>query len=382
VKKTVHLQPIISKTLLKTYQSGHIGSAYLFAGPRGSGKEGIAAEFASLLNCEQPNEKGRCEKCSSCIRSNILQHENIKFVVPLPTPTKDKTSKDPLKGLKTEELKYFTESLQKKAKDPFFKIRVPRATRILLTSVQELRKTLYLKTLNSGRKVVLIFDSHLLSAGQGESANALLKILEEPPKNTTLILVTDHKPELLPTILSRCQHVDFPPITTRAIVNELTSRNIENERAEFIAGLAEGDMHRALALSDQSMNDIHELIKYLAGVVLSNDGKTWRKFVNDYSQMARFKPEKFNFHFYLLQLWFRSAYRLRNGIADDLHTNDLSQMMTKLSEKFPNADLTKIDMRIEHLLLSGGKNLFMPLALTNLLIEIQNNLNGKNHVRN
>jgi len=59
----------------------------------------------------------------------------------------------------------------------------------------------------------LIFDAHYLSIGDGASANALLKILEEPPGKTTFILVTDHKSILLPTIQSRCQQIDFPPLS-------------------------------------------------------------------------------------------------------------------------------------------------------------------------
>ena len=85
----------------------------------------------------------------------------------------------------------------------FYKIQIPKANRILIRSIRDLRKTLYLKEDNVGRKMVLFFDAHLLSAGQGEAENALLKILEEPPKNTTLLLVSDHKELLLSTILSR-----------------------------------------------------------------------------------------------------------------------------------------------------------------------------------
>ena len=78
-----------------------------------------------------------------------------------------------------------------------------------------MRRKLYLKTQNSGRKVVLVFDAHLLNSGQGEAANAFLKILEEPPSNTTIILVTDHMELLLPTILSRCQKINFPKLNNK-----------------------------------------------------------------------------------------------------------------------------------------------------------------------
>ena len=94
-------------------------------------------------------------------------------------------------------------------REMFFKINVPGARRITINAVRDLRKTIYLKSQSGGRKMVLIFDAHLLSEGMGESANALLKILEEPPKNTSFILVSDKKLALLPTIISRCQPMNF-----------------------------------------------------------------------------------------------------------------------------------------------------------------------------
>ena len=102
------------------------------------------------------------------------------------------------------------DNIKRKSENPFHKIRVPNANRILIQSIRALRRKLYLKTQSSGRKVVLVFDAHLLNSGLGEAANAFLKILEEPPLNTTIILVTDYMELLLPTILSRCQKIAFP----------------------------------------------------------------------------------------------------------------------------------------------------------------------------
>ena len=84
----------------------------------------------------------------------------------------------------------------------FHKINVPKARRITIDSIRFLRKSLYLKSQASGRKIVIIFDAHLLTEGGGESANALLKMLEEPPGNTSLILVTSNKSKLPLTIIS------------------------------------------------------------------------------------------------------------------------------------------------------------------------------------
>lgn len=381
VSSNFSLQPAVSSSLLRIVESDRVGSAYLFSGPRGAGKEAVAAEFAALLNCENLTESGRCKTCPSCIRSTQFQHENIKFIVPLPTAVKDKTSKDPLKGLSPDELQYLTDALKEKSVNPFYKIRVPRATRILLISVQELRKKLYLKSLSKGRKIVLIYDAHLLSSGQGESANALLKILEEPPDNTTLILVTDHKSELLPTIISRCQQVDFPPIVSDIVVQNLISRGVDQRKAEFISGIAEGDMYRAISLSEQSKDEIISLMKSLVKAACTPDGPAWKKFVNDYSKTARYNPGDFNYHLYLLQLWFRSVARYQNDLEDPLHLDDLQRDVQKFNDRYPVADFAGIDEEIEKVFTAMDRNLFMPLVLTNMLINIQKELHGNYDVK-
>ena len=135
------------------------------------------------MNCEAPNTLP-CDRCPSCQRFKQLQHEKLKLVFPLPAPKK-KTETEA--EFDSSSLGLVAEAIKKKADDPFYKIQIPKANRILIQSIRDLRKTLYLKSDNPGRKMVLFFDAHLLSAGQGEAANALLKILEEPPGTTTLM---------------------------------------------------------------------------------------------------------------------------------------------------------------------------------------------------
>ncbi|MFQ6615056.1 MAG: hypothetical protein ACE5D1_09460, partial [Fidelibacterota bacterium] len=99
VEKTLNaksLQPEIYSRLLRLIENGHVGSAYLFTGPRGCGKEALAIEFAGLVNGGLKNE-------SIQNRFRKLNHENLKLVYPLPAP-KDSKTDDPLKHLKTAEM--------------------------------------------------------------------------------------------------------------------------------------------------------------------------------------------------------------------------------------------------------------------------------------
>jgi len=359
--------------LEKTIEGDKIGSAYLFSGPSGVGKEAMAIEYGATIN-KQHYIDDKKNADASYARFITLQHELLKLIVPLPIGKSQGSNVNIIESLSSADLDLLKENIAQKSVNPFHKIILPNATRIRINSIRELRKSLYLKSDDIGRKIVLIFDAHLLTVGQAEPANALLKILEEPPSNTTLILVTDKKNQLLPTILSRCQHIDFPPLTKEIIKDTLLKNNIDNESAELIAGISQGNMRMALSISTDSVDNLLKSIQDLSISVINEDGKRWRKFINDNSQIIRKDISKFQNNIILLQLWFKSVYRLRVGVSDELHRPELLNFMQQFNQKFPNADLHKINTLLEGALEAVGKNLYMSLILTNLLIDIQKNL--------
>jgi len=356
--------------LKKTIENDKIGSAYLFSGQSGVGKEAVAIEYGATINKQHFIDDVKSAD-ASYNRFKTLQHELLKLIVPLPAGKTKKDNVNILESLNPADLELLNENIAQKSSNPFHKIILPNATRIRINSIRELRKSLYLKSNDIGRKMVLIFDAHLLTAGQAESANALLKILEEPPQNTTLILVTDKKNQLLPTILSRCQHIDFPPLTKEIIKDTLLKNNIDNDSAELIAGISQGNMRLALTISNDSVDHLLKLIQDLSTSVINEDGKRWRKFINDNSQIIRKEVSQFQNNIFLLQLWFKSVYRLRIGVNDELHRIELINFMQQFNQKYPLADLHKIDSLLEDTLEAIGRNLYMSLILTNLLIDIQ-----------
>tara|TARA_B100001750_G_scaffold33805_1_gene23656 strand:+ start:1047 stop:2207 length:1161 start_codon:yes stop_codon:yes gene_type:complete len=370
------IQPTVWDRFKRAKKNNRIGTAYLFTGPRGCGKEWGAIQFAKYLNCENAGEIS-CEKCSSCSKFFGLQHPNLKLIVPLPGRDKSTQSTNPLDSLKKEDLAYLTDAIVQKGTDPFFKINVPGARRITINAVRDLRKTIYLKSQSGGRKMVLIFDAHLLSEGMGESANALLKILEEPPKNTTLILVSDKKLALLPTIISRCQPMNFPALNLDQTRQLLEQDGVENETAFQLAMVARGDVYLAKELSEQSRGDILEKAEALAKLMMKVDTKGWRDFINNNAILAVRKPDEFKFKLYLLQLWFHHAYEMRSGMAAKGYLSGLAPSLEKFNETYPNANLAGINKILEDTVESLVRNLYTPLTLTNLLISVQELLKGK-----
>ena len=221
----IKMQNILWERMILSKKNHRIGSAYLFLGPNGSAKEALALKFSAYLNCNEVTINP-CGKCSSCKRIVAFQHENSHLIVPMPS---DKQLSE------SDKQNTFLSEMKFKSNNPFHKISIPKSKTIPISLIRNLKKELFLKSVDSGRKIVLIFDAHKLCVGDASSANAILKILEEPPANTTFILVSDHKGELLPTILSRCQIINFPPLQNEEIISYLSLNGVDNTLAEFAA---------------------------------------------------------------------------------------------------------------------------------------------------
>ena len=231
-----------------------------------------------------------------------------------------------------------------------------------------------MKSESSGRKVVLVFDAHLLSVGQGEAANAFLKLLEEPPSNTTIVLVTDHVELLLPTIISRCQRIGFPRLDDRYIGAWFQSKIEKKEDLSFLVGLSRGSMHSAYFFISQSIKEITDLIKYLIDSTTKNDTEKWRKFIQDYAKLAKQEKDRFGYHFMLLKIWYQSVNRLQKGIDDPLHDTPFKIGMETFISTYPTAKVLSIVVDLEETVRAIPMNLYMPLVLTNLLLKTQKNL--------
>jgi len=369
-------QPLVWNKLSNINKNNRVGSAYIFSGEKGSAKEWGAIEFAKLLNCED-NIDESCDKCSSCNKFKCLQHPNLKIIVPLPSNSKTKKDDDPLESLSKEDFEYLSNALTLKGTNPFHKIVVSKARRITINSIRELRKSIYLKTHSFGRKMVLIFDAHLLSEGMGESANALLKILEEPPENTSLILVSDNYNVLLPTVISRCQNIYFPNLSKDCIKSILVGKGFGDQQATEISLIAKGDVHLALDLANNNDKDFLEDLLLISKQLVTVNETGWRKFIDNLSMLAFRDPKQFKFKILLLQLWFNNAYKIRISDSSIEGFERLEGSLCEFNEKYPNANLVEINRLLEDLVESLSKNFYTPLTLTNLLISVQTLLRGK-----
>ncbi len=205
-------QEHIVQTLTNALSSGLISHAYLFAGPRGSGKTTIARLFAKSLNCQnrKNGEFEPCNKCSSCLE--IMQGNEMDL------------------------------------------LEIDAASHRGIDDIRELRDGIKFTPTKSKYRVFIIDECHQLSK---EAANALLKTLEEPPGHAVFILATTEIHKMIPTIISRCQRFDFRKLTVPEIikrleiVSEKEKVKIEKPALELIALNSGGSIRDAESLLDQ-----------------------------------------------------------------------------------------------------------------------------------
>lgn len=202
--------------VLSMFRKDCMPHALLFTGIEGIGKRMAALGLAMALNCSASNTAKAspehdadisalfpCGHCRSCHKISTGVHPDILSIG-------------------------------------------PTGNLIKILQIRDLCARLLIKPNEALTRLVIIDEAHSMNA---ESANALLKSLEEPPKNTMFILITSRAPDLLPTILSRCQEISFNPVSEAGIEAFLIGRGRDSQQAAVLASMADGSIGKALSLS-------------------------------------------------------------------------------------------------------------------------------------
>lgn len=205
-------QEAIVETLKNALITGNLSHAYLFTGPRGTGKTSTARLLAKTVNCENPREGEPCNECRQC--REITQGNSLNV------------------------------------------IEIDAASNRGIDNIRELRERVMVPPASGKYKVYVLDEAHMLTA---EAFNALLKTLEEPPEYAIFVLATTDVHKMLPTVISRCQCFYFKRISTNQIVARLNyiagqeNVNLDQGAAKLLARAAAGGMRDALSLLDQAI---------------------------------------------------------------------------------------------------------------------------------
>lgn len=231
-------QKTIADKLILEFKNDKVAHAQLFIGKAGYGGLPLALAFARYLLCENPQEEDSCGTCASCHKVEILQHADLHFSFPM-VQSISKTSDAMLKDWREiiKETPYFDlndwiKKIDQKERRPI----------ISVDESQELIRKLQLRSHEGGRKILIMW---MASEMNTSCSNKLLKLIEEPPKDTIIILVCESEEQLLQTINSRTQNVVIPRINFESLVNALVLRKVGKTSAESVASRCEGDMIEA-----------------------------------------------------------------------------------------------------------------------------------------
>ncbi|HEX2094832.1 MAG TPA: hypothetical protein VHG28_20705 [Longimicrobiaceae bacterium] len=231
--------------LAKTVRAGELPHSLLLHGPEGIGKERFGLWLAQLLVCER-NGPEPCGECLPCRLVDRLEHPDVHWFFPLPRP--DAAAPDRLRE-KLEESR--AAELQARRSNPFHIPAYDRAPAFFLAAIRTLQEVAGKSPAMGSRKVFVVGDAEAMVPQESsqEAANAFLKLLEEPPADTTLILTSSTPGALLPTIRSRVLPVRLLPLPVAEVREFLVERKgLAPGEAERIAVLSAGAIGQALRL--------------------------------------------------------------------------------------------------------------------------------------
>lgn len=354
-------QKKVKQTLNNFLQSEKIPHALLFAGKEGVGKDNAALQFAKAV-VSKFNFSG-LEKSLRAI--DQLQEPYIKIIISLPRGKNETESSSPIEKLTQDEIELIREELEKKSKNPFYKILIPKANTIKINSVRDIRKFLSMNYDESGYRFILISEAHLMN---DEAQNALLKNLEEPPENVIFILTTSIISKLKSTIISRCWKINFDPLGDEEIVFILSKYfNIERSNAEDVAPFAMGSVRTALQLIEMNF---HELKEKIISILRYSFG---RKFNSSMDELNTVLSDQRSLNFQIvvgmIVTWLNDVQRYRLNI-NQFYFKDYEDTLEKFQNKFPEVQLNEISSRLEKLSNLTRNNINPSLLSANLTFEL------------
>lgn len=302
--------------ILKEYiKNNCLNGSFLFIGPEGIGKKLVTRTLAKALNC-LGNNPDSCDACASCLKIEKNIHPDVHLI--------DVESSDAIK----------------------------------IEQIRQLQIDINLRPYEGKTKVFIVNDAHNLTA---EAQNAILKILEEPPQDSLIILLSA-KPQLLfKTIISRCKILKFYPLKRAALEENLkTDYHLDSDQAHFLAYFSEGRIGEALKLKERDF--LKEKNRVIDEFVLKN---------SHLDNLLAENKEDMRQNLNILAGWFRDIYLSKVGLRhQELINLDRKEQILRIKGQYLLFDLDEILSSISSTFLYLEQNVNVRLLVSNLRTQL------------
>lgn len=345
--------------LSKISNSQNVPHAILFAGPHGVGKHNAALLFMQQLLHKNP--------LNSNLEKHItnLEEPYVKFVTALPRGRGEDREDNATSKLTKDAIESIREEFNKKVINPFYDLDITGANNIKISSIREIRKFISLDYGDIPYRFILINNAHEMN---DEAQNALLKNLEEPPEGIIFILTTSDVDKLLPTILSRCQRIDFNPLGIEDVYKILTEYSrLENEQAKLLSVFADGSVSNALRIPAE---DFEKLIDTSINILRYSLG---RRYNTAYTILRDALDEFGNSKIYdiisIIQKWFSDVNRDRSDLKEQ-YFSKYRDTIKKFNNKFTEVTITEVQNNLNNFKSILDRNINLNLVAVNIIFEI------------
>jgi len=371
-----------TRIVRKALETGRFAHAYLFTGPVGSGKESVAFEIASILNCRSEDgssSEGACGICPDCLLIKSFMHPNVEYVFPV-----ESALLDPGDSVKKEN-KRFTEAkerydalIEQKKQNPYFSPAMERSMGILTEQIITLQHKAAFMPREGSKKIFIISQAERLHPS---AANKLLKLLEEPPAHVIFILVSSRPEALLPTIRSRCQAIKFSRVTAVELRLWLQQNRPEiiDPELSFIVSFSRGNLRLAWELINSRDSNPSETatimlrdqaLDFLRKVLTPS---RFHEAITACEQNAKnLSRSDLTLYLAALLLFFQDVnHRRINPDFQGVNNPDIIGAIDRFVKNFPNPDFFQISTITEDAIRSIERNASSLLVMASFTVNIK-----------
>lgn len=289
-EKLSMLQPNVVKILTNSLKKNRLAHAYLFEGPRGSGKMEVAIALAKAFFCQNKRGVDPCNECVECKRIDSSNHPDVHVIY-------------------------------------------AEGNTIKKEQIYHLRKEFSFRGMESQKKVYIVEDAEKMTAS---AANSMLKFLEEPEGETLAILITSNYFRMIETIVSRTQVLSFVPLAPEKLVDKLLEQGISKKEALLVSQIT-SDLDEAIELCDENWL-LHASDKVVQLVTETFQRPKYAFITLQEGWLDFFKEkQKIQLGLDLLAIWYRDILRCKIDQLDKIvyidHRQQLQEQALKLSER-------------------------------------------------